>query len=218
MPSVTRPLRRDAERNRLRILEAAREVFAARGLGVSLDEIAHHAGVGVGTVYRRFPDKEALIDALFEQRVEEFAAMAEAACRHEDAWEGLVGFLTGAVGMQAEDRGLKELLLSTEHGRTRVASVRDRIGPIVDEVVERAKAAGALREDVMPHDVPLINMMLGTVADAARDTNPELWRRYLGLVLDGLRPGRTAPTPLPQPAPADEELDCTMQAWRPPRR
>jgi AcrR family transcriptional regulator len=218
VPSVTRPLRKDAERNRRRILEAAREVFAARGLGVSLDEIAHHAGVGVGTVYRRFPDKEALIDALFEQRVADFAAMAAAARRQEDPWEGLVGFLVGAVGMQAEDRGLKELLLSSEHGRTRVASVRGRIGPIVGEVVERAKAAGVLREDVMPHDVPLINMMLGTVADAARDTSPELWRRYLGLVLDGLRPAREAPTPLPQPAPGDEVLDSTMQAWRPPRR
>jgi AcrR family transcriptional regulator len=218
VPSVTRPLRKDAERNRLRILEAAREVFAARGLGVSLDEIAHHAGVGVGTVYRRFPDKEALIDALFEQRVADFAAMAAAARRQEDPWEGLVGFLVGAVGMQAEDRGLKELLLSSEHGRTRVASVRDRIGPIVGEVVERAKAAGVLREDVMPHDVPLINMMVGTVADAARDTSPELWRRYRGLVLDGLRPARDAPTPLPQPAPGDDVLDSTMQAWRPPRR
>lgn len=218
MPSVTRPLRKDAERNRLRILEAAREVFAARGLGVSLDEIAHHAGVGVGTVYRRFPDKEALIDGLFEQRIEEFAAMADAARAHEDAWAGLVFFLEQAAQLQAADQGLKEILLSSAHGQTRVASVRGRIGPIVEEVVARARAAGVLRQDVTHHDVPLINMMLSAVADASREANPELWRRYLALVLDGLRRERGAPTPLPQPPLGDEELDCAMRDWRPPRR
>lgn len=218
VPSVTRPLRRDAERNRLRILEAARTVFAERGLEVSLDDIAREAEVGVGTVYRRFPDKEALIDALFEQRVGDFAAMAETARATEDPWEALVTFLEGAVGMQAEDRGLKELLLNTARGQSRVASVRAQITPLVAEIVERGKASGAIRADVTHADLPLINMMLGAVADASREANPELWRRYLGLVLDGLRPARSAPTPLPQPALEDEGLDCTMAAWRPPRR
>src|SRR5579884_684684 len=77
MATVERPLRKDAERNRRRILDAAAELFTERGLGVTLNDIAHHADVGVGTVYRRFPDKELLIDALFEERFAEFVALAE---------------------------------------------------------------------------------------------------------------------------------------------
>lgn len=218
MPSVTRPLRKDAERNRQRILEAAREVFAERGLGASLDDIARAAQVGVGTVYRRFPDKETLIDALFEERVREFAAVAQRAAEHGDAWEGFVWFMGEAGRMQAADRGLKELLLSSSHGQARVTRVRARIAPIVGEVVARAQAAGALRADLVPQDVPLLNMMLGTVADAARDTSPELWTRYLRIVLDGLRAAPDAPTGLPADALGFDELDVVMQEWRPPPR
>src|SRR3954470_3515659 len=92
-------LRRDAERNRRRILEAARRGFAERGLGITLDEIARLAGVGVGTVYRRFPNKELLIDALFEERIGEVVALARAAAGDEDAWRGLSRFLEGAVDL-----------------------------------------------------------------------------------------------------------------------
>src|ERR1700694_3164569 len=98
-----RPLRRDAARNRLRILQAAREVFADRGLDASLDQIAAHAGVGVGTVYRRFPDKDALIDALFEERIGEIAAAAQRALSAPDPWEGLIGFLQQGKALRARD-------------------------------------------------------------------------------------------------------------------
>ena len=87
--TTQRPLRKDAERNRQRIIDAAREVFAERGLGVSLDDIARHAGVGVGTVYRRFPDKEQLIDALFDERLDAIAARAESATEIADPWLAL---------------------------------------------------------------------------------------------------------------------------------
>src|SRR5216117_1033552 len=122
-----RPLRRDAELNRRRILESAREVFSQRGLQATLDDVAHHAGVGVGTVYRRFPDKEQLIEALFETRLEEIAALAGQALAADDAWEGLVGFLEGTMGLQAADRGLKEVVLGGPHGRSHVAAARQRI-------------------------------------------------------------------------------------------
>src|SRR5438270_6695856 len=89
MATIERPLRKDAERNRRRILDAAAELFAERGLGVTLNDIAHHADVGVGTVYRRFPDKDVLIDALFEERVEEMIALAEEALQDADPWRGL---------------------------------------------------------------------------------------------------------------------------------
>src|SRR6188768_1525257 len=91
--SPQRPLRSDAERNRQRILQAAEEVFAARGLDASLDDIAAAAGVGVGTVYRRFPDKDALIDALFEDKIRRVHALAEAGLTEPDPWEALAGFM-----------------------------------------------------------------------------------------------------------------------------
>src|SRR3954452_17176057 len=108
-----RPLRRDAERNRQRILHAAAAAFAEGGLGVTMDEIARRAGVGVGTVYRRFPDKELLIEALFEQRLDELVELAKDALALEDAWEGLVRFFETFIAVQAADRGLKEVVLGT---------------------------------------------------------------------------------------------------------
>src|SRR4051812_26549365 len=124
-----RPLRKDAERNRLRILDAARDLFARRGLEVTLDDVAHHAGVGVGTVYRRFPDKELLIEALFEDRLGAIAGLAAQALEVEDAWEGLTGFLEATMGLQAADRGLKEIVLGGPHGREHVAATRRQMAP-----------------------------------------------------------------------------------------
>src|SRR5215217_9622277 len=122
--SSTRPLRADAKRNRARILAAAAEVFAERGLDVSLDDIAAHAGVGIGTVYRRFPDKDALIDALFEEKIDRVVALADDALELADPWEGLTTFMRGMCRMQAEDRGFKDALLLRGRGRERVAGAR----------------------------------------------------------------------------------------------
>src|SRR5919205_689932 len=102
--SSERPLRSDAERNRRRILEAAAEVFAERGLDASLDDIAAAAGVGVGTVYRRFPDKDVLIDALFEEKINHACRLAREALEHEDPWEGFVFFMRAMCAMHAADR------------------------------------------------------------------------------------------------------------------
>src|ERR1700709_2058318 len=98
-----RPLRKDAARNRERILAAAGEVFAERGLEVTLDDIAHHAGVGVGTVYRRFRDKEELIDALFDERMDAVLTVAEQALAVDDPWLGLEGFFVSILELQAVD-------------------------------------------------------------------------------------------------------------------
>src|SRR5947208_14159980 len=92
-----RSLRKDAAQNRERLLTAASELFAERGLNVTLNDIAHHAGVGVGTAYRRFANKEAVIDALFEQRLREVAALADDALRDDDAWNCLVSYLDGSL-------------------------------------------------------------------------------------------------------------------------
>ena len=97
-------LRRDAERNRQLILNAARELFAERGLGVTLNDVAHYAGLGVGTVYRRFPDKGQLIDALFEQRLEEIVRMLNDCLADPDPWHALTDFLERVLDKQAKDR------------------------------------------------------------------------------------------------------------------
>lgn len=194
--SSERPLRRDAERNRQLILAAAREVFATRGLDAGLDEIARHAGLGVGTVYRRFPDKEQLIDALFEERVDAVREVAEHALSLEDPWEGFTHFMEGGLALQMADRGLKELLLSTRPGLERVAQARQRIRPLANAVIERAQEAGVLRADFGASEIPLLHLMLGGVIDACREEKPELWRRYLAVLLAGLRADAAAPLPV----------------------
>ncbi|HTY96556.1 MAG TPA: helix-turn-helix domain-containing protein, partial [Solirubrobacteraceae bacterium] len=116
MATAERPLRKDAERNRQRILDAAAELFTQRGLEVTLNDIAHHADVGVGTVYRRFPDKEQLIDALFEDRLLRFVGLAEECLADPDPWSGFVGFLERGFELQAGDKALKQLLFATPQG------------------------------------------------------------------------------------------------------
>ena len=206
-------LRRDAERNRRRILEAARQGFADRGLGITLDEIARLAGVGVGTVYRRFPNKELLIDALFEERIGEIVAQGQEAAQEEDAWRGLSRFLEGAVGRLAADRGLRELVVGSTYAPERIVHARSRIKPLVDEMVARAQAQGTLRGDVAASDFPLLLMMLDAVVDTTRDVDPQTWRRALAIVLDGLAaPGKT---PLPGAPLEVTQLERAIQAWRP---
>ena len=215
-PTTTsdRPLRRDAERNRQRILVAAHEAFAEDGLSVTLDEIARRAGVGVGTVYRRFPDKEQLIDALFEDQMGEFVALAETCLTDVEPWDGLVRFLEQACATHACDRGFKEVALSGSHGLERVARARQLMFPVVTRLVERAQSDGSLRADLAPTDVPLLQVMLGTLSECTRDVEPDVWRRYLTLVLDGLRSTRDAPTPLAHDALTPEQTQRTMSAWK----
>ena len=213
---AARPLRRDAERNRRRILEAASAAFTERGLAVTMDDIAARAGVGVGTVYRRFPDKELLIEALLEDRLSEIAVRGEQALESEDAWEALIGFLEYGLELQAADRGLKDLLLSTAHGRDRIAAVRERLAPISDALVERAQQAGRLRPDLQGTDFALLHVMVGATIDFTRDVEPEAWRRALGIVIDGLRPHPDL-TPLRAPALGREQVDQAMRDWKPPR-
>jgi AcrR family transcriptional regulator len=212
--TAARPLRRDAERNRRRILEAAAQAFAERGLGITMDDIAEYADVGVGTVYRRFPNKQALIDALFEERMAELVAMAESAVQEDDPWEALVGFLERAQSLQAENRALKELMLGTAHGCERVACMRERLAPLTDQLVARAQAAGQLRADVEGSDLPLVQIMLGATIDFTRHVEGDTWRRMLAIVIDGLR-AREPNTPLDAPALDSQDVLVAMRGWKP---
>ena len=196
-----RPLRRDAERNRQLILDAARDAFAEGGLDVGFHEIARRAGVGVGTVYRRFGDKEALIEALFLDRVEEVVVIAEEALAADDAWAGLESFLHRTLELQAANRGLHELVFSSGAAAPCAASARQRIAPLVAKLVERAQAQGSLRDDVGAFDVGMVRKMLGMFLESSAEVAPDAWRRVLALFLDGLRAQRDRPTPLPGATP-----------------
>lgn len=201
-----RPLRADAARNRELILETAAEVFAEQGLEAGYDEIARRAGVGVGTVYRRFPERDELVQALFESRVNEIVAIAEHAAAMDDPWEGLTAFMTGVLERQYANRGLKEVMARIISKDDHVRVGQDQLGPMVDAMVNGAQAAGAVRADVGSADVGAVLMLLGSMTTPAE---PELWRRYLALFLDGLR-RRPELRPLPMHAPDDECVHAIM--------
>jgi len=210
--SAPRPLRRDAERNRQLILRAAAEVFTTRGLQASLDDVARHAGVGVGTVYRRFPDKESLAEALFEERIEAMAALAENALAEPDPWTGLVSFIEGACTQLATDRGLHEIVMYAVHGRDRTGRARARMQPLVTALVQRAQQDGQLRADLQPTDMLFIEFMVSAAARYAEPVRAEIWRRYLTLITDALRPERAGTTPLPEPALEPDEMAVVMRS------
>ena len=216
-----RPLRRDAERNRQRILAAAAEVFTERGLDATLDDVARAAGVGVGTVYRRFPDKDSLVSELFRDRIDALVTVAEEACEAADPWRGLVGFLEYIASAMADDQGLRQLMMFGTYDRDQVCYARDRMRPVITRLVERAQASGDLRADFQATDVKMIAFMLASIAEYAAAVIPQVWRRYLAMLVDGLRPVRDGVTELPVPAPTAGDLGdlLTAPGQRPaPRR
>jgi AcrR family transcriptional regulator len=193
-------MRRDAAENRERLLQAAADLFSEEGLGVTLNDIAHRAGVGVGTAYRRFANKDEVIDALFEQQMTAVATVAETALADPDAWNGLLTFLEQALHMRHGDRGLNQIMNNPALGDARVQEVVDRIAPTLARLVEKAKAQGVVRPDLDQTDLIFIQLGLSAIIDATRGVAPELYRRYLVFFLDGIRTDRSSFTPPPVPA------------------
>jgi AcrR family transcriptional regulator len=220
---TSRPLRADAARNRARILAAAAEVFAERGLDVTLDDIAAHAGLGVGTVYRRFADREALVEALFDDRMQAKLTRLRQALEvpPEQAYEAFVEVIRDMCEHLARDRGMRQIMLSSVYGHDEVARCRDEMTVIGDELVQRAKATGKLRADFEATDLAAIMLMVGAIADFASGVAPELWKRYFDILIDGLRPqaagapGLSVQAPQCGPALALNEMLEAMKSWRP---
>jgi AcrR family transcriptional regulator len=213
--AAARPLRQDAERNRRLILETARTMFAGRGLDVSMDEVAREAGLGVGTVYRRFPTRGALIDALFADRLTAIVAVVEEALRFPRAFDGLRHFLESMVEMQARDKGLRDVMMS---GRP-VAPQEDLIGtqlrPPLDSLLARAQEQGDLRPGLTATDVAVLEIAAQSTAEFTAAVAPDAWRRYLAVLLDGMRAQpQGAAGPLQQPALDDEQLYACMDEWK----
>jgi AcrR family transcriptional regulator len=180
---TARPLRADARRNRERILKAARAVFADQGIDAQMDDVARRAKVGVGTVYRHFPTKDALLDALVRERFEVIAGYAREALEREDAWEGFCELIWRAAESNAADRAFCEIVAFTD--KTDVVE-QTGLHASTSELIERAKAQGAMRPDASVTDVEIMMCGAGSVMQAMI-TVPDVWRRYLTLMLDGLR-------------------------------
>jgi AcrR family transcriptional regulator len=193
-----RPQRRDAQRNRERILAATREAFRERGLDVGVDEIARRAGVGMGTLYRHFPTKDALIDAIVHARFDELTDSVEEALEAPDAWDGFVAFLHAATDLQAADRGFKDALAARGRDERGVKVARRRLHTAIAALVERTQAAGALRSEVTTEDVIVLLWATARIVERTAEVAPTQVRRFLALHLDGLRAG-AAQQPLDVP-------------------
>jgi AcrR family transcriptional regulator len=204
--------RSDARRNRERLVAAARDLFASAGVDVSMREVARHAGVGVGTLYRHFPAREDLVDAVLAEAFDELIALAEAALAEPDPWRGFTRFVEEALALHARNRGLKDVVETQAHGRRRATSMRRRIRPLIARLVARAQADGTLRPDFTPQDVSLLFWASDRAIELAGDVAPELWRRQLGFLLDGLRTG--AATPLQHGPLTETQLKRVGQAPR----
>jgi AcrR family transcriptional regulator len=205
-------LRADAARNRDAIIAAARAVFAEHGLGASLDEIARRAGVGNATLYRRFPTREELVQAALLGPMAEYLAAAEEGLADTDAWAGFRDYLLRLFQLQARDRGLADLLVTTI--RTPSGELEELRGAAFDatsRLIERAQDAGELRADFRHQDLPLLLMANTGLVQRTQAAAPDSWRRVASFLIDGLQ--QRAATPAPPP-PSERAVMRVMAGGR----
>lgn len=197
--TASRPLRADAARNLRKLLDAARQTFAERGLAASIDEIAKRAGVGKGTVFRHFPTKEHLIAAILTDRLEEVLRLGRDLLEGQDACAALYEFMRAGAEMQAQDRGFFEAIWKEGFLEQEVHETKQRLVEVTGALLARAQEQGAVRDDVTTEDVLMLECASVQAAAPFHAQAPQLWRRYLDLAFDGLR--TQAAHPLSHPAP-----------------
>lgn len=183
-PAGARGLRADAARNRAAILAVARDVFAEQGLEAPLEVIAARAGVGIATLYRRFPSREKLVAAALVEKIAQYAQAAEQALEDPDPWAGFAGFVQRICELQACDRGLGDLLSMTLSAGEQVEQLRRTANDNVITLIERAKASGTLRDDFAGEDLLLLLIATAAVMQVTRADAPDAWRRFVALALD----------------------------------
>jgi AcrR family transcriptional regulator len=193
-------LRADAARNRLRILTAASAVFAERGLEASTAEIARQAGVGEATLFRRFPSKDDLIVAILAEHMDGVIATAEGCLDEPDPWRAVERFFEAMVEQQVHDQGALDAIKDECMTRPALAGRRKRIMELMSRLVRRAQEAGVVRDDITAPDLGMLTAAASSVGGIAfPGLRPDLWRRYVGVILDGIRP--EGATKLRPPAP-----------------
>jgi AcrR family transcriptional regulator len=184
-PVTEKPLRADARRNRAKVLAAARVVFAKQGRDAQMDDVAREADVGVGTVYRHFPTKEALLQALSDETFDVVAAHARKMLELDDPWEAFLSILWFGAEKTASDRAFSEIMAAQADTPHRCPGQQDLI-VTVGELMRRCQEAGKMRPDVVFDDIPLVMCGIGSASHMPHPCS-DAWRRHLGIVLDGLR-------------------------------
>ena len=182
-----RPMRADALRNRALLMEAARLVFRRDGLAAQMDAVAETAGLGVGTLYRHFPTKEALLAVLVRERLERLTAAVEEAVGVEDPWHGVAGLIWALATFEAEDQGMVDILTDSAARPAEVDVAMARVLDGWSAAVARAQAAGQMRRDVTAEDVLAAVCGVGKMMTPGADNRDQRWRRLVSIVVDGLR-------------------------------
>jgi AcrR family transcriptional regulator len=201
-PAPPRRLRRDAQRNYDAILTAARQVFCDHGLEAPLEEIARRAGVGIATLYRRFPSRVELLDAVLTDTLQAHIAVAEQALAMDDPWEGFAFYLEETCRLQATDRGLNDAMGMRFPHATALEAARRRLYDLGGQLITRAQQAGQLRADLTEEDLAFVTWANSRVLRAVRAAGAsDAWRRHLGFLLDGFRADRASPLPEPPLSP-----------------
>ncbi|MFD3502669.1 TetR/AcrR family transcriptional regulator [Streptomyces sp. NPDC058676] len=194
-------LRADAERNRCRILAAARSLYARAGLGVSMASIAREAGVGQATLSRRFPTKDDLVAAVFAERMDAYAAAVTVALDDPDPWHGFTGYLHAVCAMQAADRGFADVLTMTFPAAKTLEARRAEAYDRLLDLITRAKNTGHLRDDFTHQDVVILLMANAGVVTATGDAAPDTWRRLVAHMIRSYAAHGAPIPPLPEAPP-----------------
>jgi AcrR family transcriptional regulator len=190
-----RAMRADARRNRARVLAAAEEVFSEEGGKAQVDEIARRAGVGVGTVCRHFPTKQALLDAVLEAMYASLLAEAEAALTEPDSGAAFDAFFHRLADFQARHRALAESMVTTSELSAAAQATKQSLRRALTQLTKTAQAVGAIRDDIAAADVTTLFSGVAQTTALAGDLQPVLRRRYAAIILDGLRPHDRGPLP-----------------------
>jgi AcrR family transcriptional regulator len=186
-----RPLRADAARNRTRVIEAAAAEFAAHGAEAQMEDVARRAGVGVGTVYRHFDTKDALIDAILEVRFRELRTAIEGVHAIEDPWAAMMAAFQATAELALQDRCFAAMFQERKRQFVEEAPVMDDLRELWGGMFARAQSAGLMRRDIGVADLP--TLMCGLAAAVSNARSRADWERYLSVLTDGLRrrPGET---------------------------
>ncbi|CAN5678414.1 TetR/AcrR family transcriptional regulator [soil metagenome] len=202
-PSGGPKLRADAQLNRDRILDAAATLFAERGISVPLEDVARRAGVGVATLYRRFPVRAELAAAIFERNISRYTDAVDRALAEPEPWKGFRDLVFELCRLQAADAGLRDLLTTAFPASSAIEQTTADAAEKLRELITRGQADGSLRPDLAVADVGVILLANAGVVGATAESAPQAWRRFAALMVDACSTGPSRPLP---PAPPEHQL------------